>query len=150
MAMKTASLKNAFVTASFLVAVGHTGIASAHSQTGALASKARATDLYRVTCSTDAGGETYRLPIRVRDEAPVKKPLVSAQIRKGSLATNTTDAKDGNTAYSPRVYTNGGNGVYYVTVTKTGKGAERYTLEYHCQTETGGHTGTDITTLQNE
>lgn len=150
MAMKTASLKNAFVTASFLVAVGHTGIASAHSQAGALESKARATDQYRVTCSTDGGGVTDRLAIRVRDEAPVNKPMVSAQVRKGALATNTTDAKDGNTAYSPRVYTNGDNGVYYVTVTKTRKGAERYTLEYHCQTATGGHTGTEITTLQNQ
>lgn len=148
--MKTASLKTAFVTASFLVAVGHTGIASAHSQAGALESKARATDQYRVTCSTDAGGETYRLRIRVRDEDPVKKAIVSAQVRKGPLATNTADAKDGNTGYSPRVYTNGGNGVYYVTVTKTGKGAERYTLEYHCQTATGGHTDTGITTLQNQ
>lgn len=144
------AMKTALVTASFLIAVGHTGIASAHSQAGALSSKARATDLYRITCSTDAGGETDRLRIRVRDEDPVEKPIVSAQVRKGVLATNTTDAKDGNKARSPRVYTNGGNGAYYVTVTKTRKGAETYTFEYHCETETGSHTDTTITTLQNE
>lgn len=148
--MRIGSLKSVFVVASFVVAVEHSGIASAHSQSGALGSMARATDQYQVTCSTDGGGATRRLALRVRDNAPVRTPVVSAQVRKGALATNTTDAKDGNAAYSPRVYLNGGNGVYYVMVNKTRKGVEKYTLEYHCQTKSGGHTGTAIITLQNQ
>lgn len=150
--MKFLSLRNAIVTAFLALAAGHADFASAHSLSGALGSAPRATDLYQVTCFTEGDGPaTDRLRARVRDNAPVKKPLVSVQIYKGSVATNTTDSKkDGDNKYSPWASNNGGSGVYYVMVDKSAKGAERYTLEYHCETNSGSHTGTATSTLQNQ
>lgn len=147
--MRSTFFKNAFASASLVLAVGHTPIALAHTQTGSLGSGAGATDLYTVTCSTDSSGATFRLRIRVKDNTSGSS-RVQAQTRKSSIATNSTDPSGGNTAYSPTVYNNSGNGAYNVLVNKSASGTNSYTLEYHCQTEAGGHTGTDITTLQNQ
>jgi hypothetical protein len=148
--MKRTNLKNAVVAVSFLAAAGHAAISSAHTTVGALGAGAGATDHYQVICSTDSGGVTGRLGIRAIDKAPKAAPMVSVQTRKGAVATNSTDAVDGDAAYSPMSYNKGGNGVYYVTVTKSWGGAENYTLDYHCQTNSGVHTGTSIVQLQNQ
>lgn len=148
--MSFISLKNVFVVAAFLSA-GHAHIAPAHSLSGALGSRAQATDLYRVTCFAEDGGPaTDHLRMRVRDNKPKKKPLVSVQVQKGLLATNTTDPADGNAKYSRWVNNHGGDGVYHVFVDKTSAGAEIYTLEYHCVSRTGIHTGTEDVQLQNQ
>ncbi len=147
--MKCISLKSGFLTASLLLAVGQ--IAQAHSLSGALGSSPRATDLYQVTCFAEDGGPvTGHLRVSVRDNAPVKRPQVSVQILKGLLATNTTDARDGNLAYSRPVTIDGGDGVYQMLVNKSGRGAETYTIEYHCISPDGVHTGTDAAQLQNQ
>lgn len=147
--MKIVSLKNTVMTASFLIALGHAGIAAAHSQSGSLGSGAGATDLYTVTCSTDSVGATFRLRTSVKDDT-AGSSLVQVQTRKGSIATNSTDPSGGDTAYSPIVFNNSGNGAYTVLVDKTASGANNYTLEFHCETASGGHTGTNITTLQSQ
>lgn len=147
--MRISSLKSAFASASLVLAVGHTPIALAHTQVGSLGSGAGATDLYTVTCSTDSGGVTFRLYTRMKDNTSGSS-LVQVQTRKGSIATNTTDPTGGDSAYSPTVYNNSGNGAYNVLVDKTASGTNNYTLDYHCQTATGVHTGTSITTNQNQ
>ncbi|MFH0342026.1 MAG: hypothetical protein ACHBNF_07810 [Chromatiales bacterium] len=141
--------KNAFASASLVLAVGHAPIALAHTQGGSLGSSAGATDLYTVTCSTNAGGATFRLGTRVKNNTP-GSVKVSVQARKGSIATNITDATSGDAGYSFWVYNNSGNGAYNVLVDKSATGANNYTLDYHCQTAAGGHTGTSITTNQNQ
>lgn len=147
--MRSTFFKSAFASASLVLAVGHTPIALAHVQAGSLGSGAGAIDLYTVTCSTDSGGASFRLRARVKDDT-AGSSLVQVQTRRGSIATNTTDPNGGNTAYSPTVYNNSGNGAYNVLVDKTASGANNYTLEYHCQTAAGGHTGTSITTNQSQ
>jgi hypothetical protein len=149
--MKFVSLKSAFLAAAFLYAVGHTDFTPAHSLNGTLASKAQATDLYQVTCFAEDGGPaTEHLRMRVRDNAPRKKPLVSFQVHKGFVATNSTDAADGNVKYSRWANNHGGDGVYHVLVDKSSAGAETYTLDFHCVSSTGIHTGTETVQLQNQ
>jgi len=149
--MNFVSLKNAFVAAALLFAAGHTDITPAHQLSGALGSRAQATDLYRVICFAEDGGPaTGHLRMRVRDNRPVRKPMVSVQVHKGLVATNSTDPKDGNARYSRWVNNHGGDGVYHVLVNKSSAGRETYTLEYHCVSSTGIHTGTEDVQLQNQ
>lgn len=45
---------------------------------------------------------------------------------------------------------NDGNGDYLVLVDKSKAPATVYSFNYHCKTADGGHTGTDISSLQNQ
>lgn len=148
--MKTIDLRKAVSAAAVLFAVGQSSGVGAHEQAGSLGKSAGATDLYQVSCSGDSGGDSDRLNIQVLDSAPAASPLVSVQVQKGTSAANSTDPKDGDTAYSPMVSVKGGNGAYTVMVNKTASGAENYTLEFHCQAKDGNHTGTAIVPLQNQ
>lgn len=149
--MKIVSLKNTIITASLLlVAVGHAGTVSADTKGGSLGSSASATDVYRVTCSTDGSGATHHLVTQVRDNAPVKPPKVSAVATKGGASTTSTDPVDGNTAYSPEKELAKGNGAYTVSIKKSASGSEIYTLLYHCETASDVHTGTSISQTQNQ
>ncbi len=149
--MNLVSLKNAFVAAAFLFAVGHTDMTLAHSLRGALGSRAQATDLYQITCFAEDGGPpTDLLRVRVRDNPPVRKPLVSFQVQKGSVAANRTDATDGDAKYSPWIINHGGDGVYHVLVDKSSVGTETYSLEFHCESRTDIHTGSEDVQLQNQ
>jgi hypothetical protein len=122
--MNLVSLKNAFVGAAFLFAVGHTDFTPADSLRGALGSRAQATDLYQITCFAEDGGPpTDILRVRIRDNPPVRKPLVSVQVQKGSVATNRTDTTDGNARFSREATIHGGDEVYHVLVDKSSAGA---------------------------
>ena len=148
--MKAIIIKKALLTASVLSLLGYVGSASAHDQAGALGAAAAATEYYKVTCYDDGAGPTASLSLQVIDLAPVAAPLVSVQVLKGILVKNTTDAVDGNAAYSPALSLAGGNGAYSVIVDKTAIGAETYSLQYHCLTSAGAHTGSLIAPLQNQ
>jgi hypothetical protein len=126
------------------------GTASAHSQAGTLEKPAGATDLYVVSCFDDGNGPPARLDIRVLDVGPVRPPKVSAQTWKGSVATNSTDRVDGDSAFSRESSNEGGAGDYYVAVDKTRSGRETYTLDFHCMTAANAHTGTEIVMIQNQ
>lgn len=133
--------------------LGGASVASAHTQSGSLGSDASATDFYQVTCSDDGSGAPASLAVQVLDASPVAAPIVSVQVQKGLLLTNSSDPVDGDTAASPLVSVNGGAGVYDVLIDKSAAGAETYTLTYHCMTGadgTGSHTGTSITVRQNQ
>ncbi|MGR8934209.1 MAG: hypothetical protein ACU837_07450 [Gammaproteobacteria bacterium] len=156
--MNAVSLQNVFLTAAALAAATYTASTNAHDLNfKSLGKNAKATDTYEVTCSTDGGGASYKLQVRVRDDAPLAGPLVSAQIIKDSKATNTTDLKDGDANFSAAATLvpnpsnpNGGNGVYTVVVDKTKAGAENYSMQYHCLSKTGEHTGTSLIARQNQ
>jgi hypothetical protein len=153
--MENTPLKNAFVTASFLVAVGYLGTASAHEQVDVLGEGevdlySKVVELYQVTCSTDAGGETGRLAFQISNDSPNSVPLLSVQVYKGVQAQNSTDPIGGDAVFSSETYLNDSNGSYIVMVDKTAPGAVIYTLAFHCQTLNGIHTGTSIIALQNQ
>ncbi len=146
--MKNMIIKTTLLTASLLGAVN---LASAHDQSGTLGATKSAVDYYQIQCFDDGNGPAANLAVRVKDLAgTIAPPIISAQVTKGILAINTTDTKDGDALYSPAVKLNGGNGSYYVMVNKTNKAADDYSLEYHCETATKAHTGTNITVLQNK
>lgn len=145
------------MAASFLIAAGYAGLASAHTQSGALgsaASAAAATDVYAVTCSNDGSGAPAKLFLQVKDLAPVLAPIVGIQATKGTVAsTQSIDTKDGDAIYSTGVYLSAGAGVYSLKVNKfasTVKGSETYTAQFHCQTAGGAHTGTTWVMTQNQ
>ncbi len=148
--MKHIIFKKAFVAASALTILGYVGGASAHDISGALGKSPTATDYYQLSCYDDGNGPADHLSIQVIDMAPVAKPLISVQVTKGILAGNTTDAVDGNATYSPALKMKGGDGDYAVTVDKTAAGLETYSLQYHCETSTGDHTGTGYAILANQ
>jgi hypothetical protein len=139
--------------AGLLGALGLPDDGRAHTQSGSLGAAATATDFYHVTCSDDGSGAPASLRIEVLDAPPVSAPLVSTQVQRGSLATNTTDPVDGDGTPGPLVSIDGGGGSYDVLVYKSAPGVESYTLTFHCTTGPGGgglHTGTAITTRQNQ
>jgi hypothetical protein len=143
----------AAVLAAVLAVAGWPADAGAHTQNGSLGSGTLNTDFYQVTCSDDGSGTPASLSLHVLDTAPAAAPLVAVQAQKGTLVANSTDAADADATTSPTVSVNGGPGVYDVLVYKTASGAETYTLTFHCMTGpdgTGDHTGTSITTKQNQ
>ncbi|MEY4768000.1 MAG: hypothetical protein RL637_639 [Pseudomonadota bacterium] len=127
-------------------------IVLAHEQTGSLGKSASATDLYQIQCfdNGDGTGNTARLVTQIIDSPPKVAAKLSVQTVKAAKATNTTDAIDGDALGSPFASNYGGDGYYYVIVNKDGAGVESYTLDFHCQSSSGEHTGTEISSLQNQ
>lgn len=130
------------VAAALLLGGAATG-AAAHSYVFTLGEAAGATHYFGVICSTDGGYETDHLFLQIRTHTATPV-LVSAQVVKGSVATNTTDAVSGDAQPSPVSRTRGGNGLYQVLINKTGPGVVSFGVEAHCLDATGlQHTGTD-------
>lgn len=138
-----ATLKNTFAALTFgLLAMG-SNVAGAHTLTLNLGADAGATDYFGLICSTEGGTDTDHLLVQVQSNTP-NGPLLSAQVHKGSVATNTTDLVSGDAEASPPSRTKGGNGLYHLLINKAGPGAVAYTLTIHCLDVTGTlHTGTD-------
>ncbi|MGZ4954202.1 MAG: hypothetical protein ACXV8Q_03740 [Methylobacter sp.] len=150
--MKHALLKNAFISASLLVAVGYANFALAHNAGGPIdagSNNASATDLAAVSCFDDGSGTPSRLFAQIKDmSAPVPGLLTSFHIYKGTQMTTTTDTVSGDANYSAGVSLNGGPGTYYISVSKTDAGVRIFDIIYHCLTSGGDHTGTDISVFQ--
>ena len=146
MAMKHTLLKGTLLSAAML---GTITDAIAHTQAGALGRAAEATDLYVVTCSDDGNGPPAHLDTQVANSSR-KNVLVSVQTIKGSQATNSTDLRGGDVRSSRLVSNQGGAGAYYVVVNKAKRGLAAYTLQFHCVTGSGAHTGTEISSVQNQ
>jgi hypothetical protein len=134
------ALRSLHAAAWLLATLAQAPAARALTQDGSLASAASDTDFYQVTCSNDGSGVPASLVAQVLDAAPVAAPLVSLQLQKASpaVATNTTDASDGDAGASPSVALNGGAGTYDVFVDKSAAGAESYTLTLQCTTGANG------------
>ncbi|OQW84040.1 MAG: hypothetical protein BVN30_04310 [Proteobacteria bacterium ST_bin16] len=104
-----------------------------------------------VTCFDDGNGPADNLTASVKDTSlPHENLLVNLQIIKGNRAISTTDPVSGDGSFSPEVRVHGGNGVYLLLVNKTSAGARSFLVSYHCITESGAHTGTDIVVQQFE
>ncbi|SJM89680.1 conserved exported hypothetical protein [Crenothrix polyspora] len=135
--MKKVVLQKIATTTALLAVMSYVGTASAHTIPNSLAA-AGAVDLFQTTCKPNVKGKTAQLVTRVK--AAKLTPLVSVQAYKGKLASQTTDAKGGDAAYSPDAKLGGGDGVYTILVDKSGSGKINYILDVHCQTLTGAHT----------
>ncbi|HXK25978.1 MAG TPA: hypothetical protein VMS55_25145 [Myxococcota bacterium] len=100
-----------------------------------------------MTCSDDGSGAPASLAVQLRQQSPVAAPIVSVQVLKGGLATNTTDPVNGDANASPLVALNGSSGSYNVFVDKSDAGTESYELMVQCKTGSNGSgadTGTAI------
>ena len=144
--------KRVIVALSILLAVGHANVTLAHSAGGAIdaaGTNANATDLAAVTCYDDGDGPAAYLFVQIQDQsAPLQGLLMSIHIQKGLQMTTSTDAVSGDATASPGATLNGGNGIYYISATKTAAGTRIFTVTYHCMTSGNAHTGTDITLYQ--
>jgi len=103
-----------------------------------LASPASASALLAVDCLNAGTGEPASLTVQVANLGRISGAFVSAQIRKGTSATNTTDPVDADGASSPAVFVNGGAGRYDVFVDKSGAGQESFEIVAQCWTGAGG------------
>lgn len=127
--------------------LGLAGSAEAATLAGNLPASATAARLLFLDCSDDGAGAPLSATVQVRDLAPVAAPLISIQLRKGTAATNSTDAVDGDGSASPLVFLNGGSGRYDVYVDKTQAGEEAFEVVAQCWTGAGGtgaETGTAL------
>jgi hypothetical protein len=114
------------------------------------------TDIYEVICAP--GG--LSLESSVKDLAPVKLPVVSTQVTKGTLLSPLgNDTVDGDAIYSKATKLLGGPGaIYSVKINKsaytgtvaTHKGPESYTGQLACRNTTGALTGLAWRIIQNQ
>ena len=139
-----------------LLALGCSGAALAHTQSGTVGVAANgtpATDVYTVACP--AG--TARMSISVIDQGAANAgAVVSAQLAKGNLmSTLSIDAVDNDAVRSPTYILSAGAGTYRVSINKSVSataGVETYSADFHCETSTGGHVAgqPDPTVTQNQ
>jgi hypothetical protein len=112
-----------------LVVLLQISIGRAESISGNLAADAGAINVHTVTCP--AG--TYLLSTQAINNTQ-SAPLLNTQSAKGKKATNTTDPTSGDSNFGPLVLNAGSDGVYYVTVNKSGSGPVDYVVQYSCMT----------------
>lgn len=165
--MKNATLKIKPIIVFMMAMLGLTVAANAvaHDQIGSLGEDASATDYYMVTCSTDAGGESDRLEVRLLDatitpgggkiSAVIQRENVAAtasdpvRVTRGEGCAGFNDVKQDKNP-GPLSSVALGNGVYYIMVHKQKPGPKNYLLQYHCKSAEGIHTGTAIVTIQDQ
>jgi hypothetical protein len=145
--------KSLLVAGSFLVAMGQVGVASAHNQGESFTTgRAAAVDFYQVTCFDDGSGLPDHLMFGVKD-LTANTAKVSVLVQKGTSCSPTcaksiTDTNDNDDEHSGLVQVKRGGGVYNMFVSHTAAGTDSYDVQYHCETSTGVHTGTNISAQQ--
>ncbi len=118
-------------------------------------------DIYNVKCYDDGSGSTAKLffHIQTKGNPDTDGPVVSINAKKGAAIPGLIlGAKDSDKSWASPTELEGGDGDYTVVVSKSAyKGPKKEHLKpqvyvgvAHCQTQSGGHTGTDIIMLQNE
>jgi hypothetical protein len=105
------------------------------------------TDIYQVVCTLDG----VSMGVAVRDNAPVKSTIISAQMSQGTKTSPiVTDSLDGDGKFSLVTKLVGGaNATYTVNVTKSAytgtlsehKGSEIYNGKLACRNSKGAMTG---------
>ena len=149
--MKIKALRKTLAIALILLSAAYVEGVLAHSAGGvidAAGNNASATDLAQVSCFNDAGPTGYLL-IQIQDlSPPVPGLLMSIQAYKGAQMINDSDLVSGDANASPGAQLWAGDGVYYISASKTAAGSRTFTVTYHCMTSDGAHTGTEITLLQ--
>ena len=132
-------------------------VAFAHTQGGALGkttTSTAASDVYLVSCYDDGqgAGTPTKLYLHVKGSGIATLPKINIQAtRLGAVVTSTVAAN--NNVYSAAVTLVKGEGDYGLYINKpasTVKGVVNYTAEFHCQSASGGHAGTDWYMTQNQ
>lgn len=152
--MKKRIIRNFLLTISAFVIALHAALSNADgggATMDAAGISSAFTGLAIVTCKSEGGVATDYLIAQIRDHSPpVDGLLVNLQLLKGNKAISTTDNISGDSGYSDSVSLRGGNGTYYMMVNKTDVGERTFDIVYHCMSDSGVHTVTEIGVLQFE
>lgn len=154
--MERSIFKNALITVFGGLMMSQAATALADNQSGGLTTGlAAAVDFYQVTCFDDGNGAPSYLEAQVKD-ITANTPKASVLIYKGTSCTtnkcaqSSTDTTDNNTTYSPLVKVTQGAGTYSLFVMHTTTGTDSYDVIFHCKTASNVHTGTSITSRQQQ
>lgn len=134
--------------------MGSSQMSYSHDQGGALASSPYATQSWLITCFDDGNGAAASLYFDVKASTPKRKFGVTATVSKNGFEASTTDPKSGDKIRSPGASLAAGDGEYLMTLSKAKtsanqpdsilKGTMVYGFTYHCESNAGAHTGTQI------
>ncbi|BAW80170.1 hypothetical conserved protein [Candidatus Nitrosoglobus terrae] len=148
-------MRNKQIIVFIIAALKFNANAVAHDQVGSLGEDASATDYYLVMCSTSPGGETGLLRTQILDATTTAgggKISVVSQFQNETMikAATASDPNRLDDQPGPAAILPGANGAFNVFVHKLKEGPKNYQLTYHCMTSEGSHTGTSLTTIQDQ
>lgn len=112
-------------------------------------------DFYQVTCFDDGSGLPSYVEAQVKDMT-ANTSKVGILLYKGTACTTkqcaqaSIDTTDNNTTYSPLTKVSQGAGVYNLFVLHTAAGTDSYDILVHCKTASDGHTGTSVSSKQQQ
>ncbi|MGR9108152.1 MAG: hypothetical protein ACU843_14600 [Gammaproteobacteria bacterium] len=134
-----------------LFTAGFCGVPFAHELSNSLGYEFWRTDAFLVNCSTDSGGVSDRLEFAIIDTTEtVGGGKMNVVVSAAGMFTQTGDQVRNDANYGPIHTLQAGNGPYVVVVHKLFDGNKVYTLQYHCKSASGAHTGTSLTVMQNQ
>lgn len=154
--MKFAGLKTTVITALSGLMISQAGAVLAHNQAGSFTTGlAAGVDFYQVTCFDDGTGVPSYAEAQVKDMT-ANTSKVGILLQKGTACTtnkcaqSSTDTTDTDAAYSPLVRVTQGTGVYSLFVSHSAAGTDSYDVQVHCKTASNAHTGTSVSSKQQQ
>lgn len=153
--MQFSNLRGMLVSVFGLMVI-YASTVSADNQAGSFSTGlAAAVDFYQVTCFDDGNGVPSYLEAQVKDMTASTSKVSILAYKGTSCTTNkcaqfSVDTTDSDTTYSPLVKVIQGSGVYNLFVMHTAAGADSYDVAFHCKTSGGVHTGTSVTSKQQQ
>lgn len=154
--MKFSILKQVAMAVFGGLIMSQAGTVLADNQSGSFTTGlAAGVDFYQVTCFDDGNGAPSYLEAQVKDMT-ANTSKVNILIYKGTACTtnkcaqSSLDTTDSDTGYSPLIKVTQGAGTYYLFVKHTAAGTDSYDVIYHCKTAGNVHTGTSITSRQQQ
>ncbi len=130
----------------FLVCLGFSLNIQAHDLTGSLGTNSSSTDVHAVSCNDDGNGAPAKIYFQFLTAKGTPKDVIVSMQMIG--AANVMSLSDPNQTGSKDVELASPNAL--VLVNKNKAGNANYAIVYHCETALGDHTGTDVTTFQNQ
>lgn len=155
--MKSNKLKHILFALSFLVSMGHAGLASAHfiffATVGAGPGAPNgAVDVVSINCPPPS----VQLDVRVSDFNGDNNFITTTVLK--NTADSATDPTGGDPLFSAFASVSNGSGPYTVITNHSGTGQQTYNLEFHCRDANNGEpdpvadpvTGDDFTVIQDQ
>lgn len=155
--MKFSGLKNTVATVLGGLIISQAGAVLAHNQAGSFTTGlAAGVDFYQVSCFDDGAGAPSYAEAQVKDMT-ANSSKVGIVMQKGTTPCTTnkcaqasTDTTDTDAAYSPLIRVTQGSGVYNLFVSHSTAGTDSYDVQVHCKTATNVHTGTSVSSKQQQ
>ena len=141
--MKFSVLRKTLMTALGGLMISQAGAVLAHNQAGSFTTGlAAGVDFYQVSCFDELTGSTSK------GSKKIQKGTTPCTTNK--CAQSSTDTTDNDAAYSPLIRVTQGSGVYNLFVQHTTTGTDSYDVLVHCKTVGNVHTGTSVSSKQQQ